>query len=377
MTNDLLSKYMNENMEEFLVKFKEFIELETPSHENKRESDKCADFLENLFSELGFDIERIPQKTCGDHIYGEFGKGNKTALIVGHYDTVFPIGSIKNMPFKIDGDKVLGPGVLDMKGGILMTYFAIKALISLDLLPDSKIGIFFNSDEESGSHCSSNLIIEKAKQYKCALVVEPGLKELGSVKVARHGRGTYEIRAHGVSAHSGSNPHLAVSPLLELAKQLIRIEEWDKSLDDVTFAPTAIIGGIFDTCVVPEEAKFSMDVRYKTKRAVEEIHKKILDLKPIDSRINLEVCGKIDKPLMEADMTLYEKVKEIGRGYGVEIKGVSIGGGSDGNFTADAGIPTLDGLGTTGEFLHNPAEYANISHIPVRTAILAELIKDL
>ncbi len=377
MTKDILLEYMQQHLAEFLQLFQEFVELESPSHENKEAADKCSSFLEKSFGELGFSIERIHQETCGDHIYGEIGEGEKSALLVGHYDTVFPIGTIATMPFKIEYGKAFGPGTLDMKGGIIMAYFAVKALKELGLMPEKKIGIFFNGDEESGSFYSSDLIVEKGRQYGSVLVVEPGVNELDSVKTSRYGRGTYEIIAFGTAAHSGSNAHLAVSPITEIAKQILRIEEWNEEIQGVTFAPTTLKAGIPGTCMVPETAYFTMDVRFQTKELSEKIHEKIKNLTPINPEIRLEVKGKIDKPVMEGDSELFEAMKNIARGYGIDLKGVSIGGGSDGNFTAAAGIPTLDGLGTTGEFLHNSKEYVHIDHIPCRTAMLAELIMTL
>jgi len=368
---------MQQHLGEFLEMFQVFVELESPSHENKAVSDTCSRFLEERFGALGFHIDRISQDACGDHLYGEFGSGEKSALFVGHYDTVYPIGTIKTMPFKIVDGKAYGPGTLDMKGGIIMAYYAIKALIDLDLMPKKKLGIFFNSDEESGSFHSSDLIVEKGRLYRSVLVMEPGINSLHAVKTGRYGRGTYDIIAHGTAAHSGSNSHLAVSPFMELAKQLLYVEQLNKDIDGVTFAPTVINGGIAGTCMVPETAYFTVDVRYKTEGLIKTINEKLINLNALTPGIRLEVKGTIDKPVMVGDPDLYQKMKDVARGYDVELEGITVGGGSDGNFTAAAGIPTLDGLGTTGEFLHNPAEYVHIDHIARRTAMLAEFIQIL
>jgi glutamate carboxypeptidase len=369
--------YLQQHQQDFFNMLQNFVELESPSHENKEAADKCCSFLEKAFTELGFKIQRIPQKSCGDHLYGEIGDGEKSALIVGHYDTVFPIGTLKTMPFKIADEKAYGPGILDMKGGIIMAYFAIKALLNLGIMPSKKIGIFFNGDEESGSFSSSNLIINKASSYQSVFVMEPGVNDLHIVKTSRYGRGTYKIIAHGKAAHSGSNPHLAASPLTEIAQQLLYIEKWNNEIQGATFAPTFIDGGIPDTCMIPETAYFTMDVRYQTKELSETINKEILNLKAITPNIRLEVDGKIDKPVMEGDQNLFQKAAAAGRLYGLELKGIAVGGGSDGNFTAAAGVPTLDGIGTTGEFLHNPGEYIHMDHVPFRTAMFARLLQTL
>ncbi len=377
MSNDNILTYLQQHQDEFLHMLRKFVELESPSHEDKEASDRCSRFLEKAFSGLGFRIERIRQDTCGDHICGEIGTGERSALILGHYDTVYPIGTIKTMPYKVQNRKAYGPGILDMKGGIIMSYFALKALIELDLMPNKKIGVFFNGDEESGSFCSSDLIIEKTKNYHCALVMEPGINDLNAIKIKRYGRGTYDIIAHGKAAHSGSNSHLAVSPLMEIARQLLYIEQWNHDTEGVTFTPTVINGGIAGTCMVPETAYLTMDVRYQTEEKAQKIHEKIMNLKALTPEIHLEVRGEIDKPVMVGDEELFQKAMEIGKQYGLELKGVTVGGGSDGNFTAAAGIPTLDGLGATGEFLHNPEEYIHTDHIPYRTALLAKLLQTL
>ncbi len=377
MINDAILTYLLQQQQEFLEMLREFVELESPSHENKQASDACSRFLERSFSGLGFNFERIHQDTCGDHLYGEIGTGEGSALIVGHYDTVFPIGTIKTMPFRLADGKAYGPGTLDMKGGIVMAYFALKALKDLGMMPEKKIGVFFNSDEESGSFTSSENIVRKARGYANVLVMEPGVNDLNIVKTGRYGRGTYDIIAHGKAAHSGSNSHMAVNPFMELARQLLYIEQWNKEIKGVTFAPTVISGGIAGTCMVPETACFTMDVRYQSEELMKTVHEKILNLQPLTAGVQLEVRGKIDKPIMVGDRELYNKMAAVAKLYGMELKEVTVGGGSDGNFTAAAGIPTLDGLGTTGEFLHNPAEYIHTGHLPYRTAMLAKLIEAL
>ena len=377
MGQDKILPYLQRCQTDFLEMLQEFVELESPSHEDKETSDRCSRFLEKAFGGLGFRIERIHQDICGDHIYGEIGSGQGSALVVGHYDTVFPIGTIKTMPFKTENGMAYGPGVLDMKGGIIMAYFAIKALCDLDLMPDKKIGVFFNGDEESGSFTSSDMIVHKSRGYDCVLVMEPGMNDLNSVKTRRYGRGTYDVIAHGKAAHSGSNSYLAVSPLTELAHQLLYIEKWDRETEGVTLNPTFIKGGVAGTCMIPETAYFTMDVRYQTEELAETIHRQIMALKAITPDVRLEVQGKIDKPVMIASEELCRRAAETGRQYGLELRSFTIGGGSDGNFTAAAGIPTLDGLGTTGEFLHNPKEYIHTGHVPYRTAMVARLLQTL
>lgn len=370
-------EYVENHMDEYIEMLRDLVELESPSHENKEVSDKCCDYLEDKFSRLGFSIERIYQEKCGDHLYGEMGTGEKSAIFVGHYDTVFPIGTIEKMPFFVEEEKAYGPGILDMKGGIVMAYMAVKTLIEKNQKPDKKIGFFFNSDEESGSFFSREWILEKSEGYQAVLVMEPGINDIGSIKVKRYGRGTYTISATGIAAHSGSNPHLAVSPILELSRQLERIQQWDEEMDGVTFAPVYIHGGVEGTCMIPEKAWFTMDVRYQTEDRAKEVHEMIMGLTPIDSQVILEVDGKIDKPVMVGDQKLIEKLTKVAKRFSLNLNEVTVGGGSDGNFTSHEGIPTLDGLGTTGEYLHNSKEYIHLSHVPVRIAMIATFLTTL
>ena len=378
MLEQEMIRQLEEETQEYLANMKRFVELESPSFERKDASDRCCDFLEEKFSGLGFRTRRIPQTECGDHLYGELGSGRKRILIVGHYDTVFPVGTLATMPFHVEGNKAYGPGILDMKGGIMMAYFAIRLLLRRGLMPEGCVGFFFNGDEETGSFHSSDLIIEAARQYENVFVMEPGVDDLHAIKTHRFGRGTYHVIAHGKAAHSGSNSHQAISPLMEIARQLLRVEEWDKELNgSVTLAPTAIEGGEKETCMIPETANFTMDVRYATRELCEKVHGEIMALRAIDPRVRLEVQGRVDKPVMLTEPALFEKAKELAKPCGLELRDISIGGGSDGNFTADAGIPTLDGLGASGALLHNPGEFLNVDHFPQRTALTARLLMEL
>lgn len=378
MAKDQLQNRIEYYLPEFLETLGGLVKAESPSHEAKMKSDLCADILQELFEGIGFRIERIPQESCGDDIYGEFGEGDNIAIIIGHYDTVYPVGSIERMPWKIEGDRAYGPGVLDMKGGIVMAYYGIKALRDMKLMPKGKFGLYLNGNEESGSFYSREHIIQRSKKYKAALIMEPGLKGLGSVKVMRYGRGSYNVTIHGKGAHSGSNPNAALSPFIELANQIYRIKKWNEMEKDATLALTVVKGGIDGTCVIPETASFTMDVRYRTEDAMERINEQILSMNPVDDRYSLTVYGGIDKPIMNGDNVLYEKLEQIAPDYGITLQPVISSGGSDGNFTAgSAKIPTIDGLGMSGEFLHTPDEYINISHIVRRTAIFARLLQAL
>lgn len=374
--------YFKDHQKELLGLLKEFVELESPTYESKEASDKCGLFLQRIFKDLGFRIQVIPQTKCGDHIIAEYGSGEKGVLFVGHYDTVFPLGTLKTMPFRIDEDKAYGPGVLDMKGGILLGYYAVKALKELELLPNKKITFFFNSDEEPGSFTSSGLIVAEAKKNKHALILEPGNfpvleNELGRIKTARYGRGTYRIAVQGKSAHSGGNPEEAISAMTELAHQILKIQSMNDYEKGFTLAPTCMSSGIEGTCMVPGEGWLSMDVRFLNKEIAEEKNRQILNLKPILPGATIEVTGGIDKPPLVADPALIKRAEEIGRELGMNIEGVVGRGGTDGNFTSGAGVSTLCGLGLTGRYIHNAKEFIYTGHIPQRGALVARLLQTL
>ena len=375
--SEKLLNYFEKNLDELLKSLGDVVRLESPSHEDKAASDRCGKYLRDLFQEVGFEITVIPQEENGDHFIAELGDGEKGTLCVGHYDTVFPIGTLKSMPFKIQGNKAFGPGILDMKGGIIMGFYAVKALKELDLLPDHKITFFINSDEESGSFRSSKLIVNEALRNKQVLILEPGLDEIGQLKSSRYGRGTYHITAYGRSAHSGSNSHLAVSPILELSHQLIRIQEMNHNNEGVTLAPTYIHAGIPGTCMVPEAGAISIDVRTPNEDLSKKYDEMLSQLPPVLEGIRLEHSGGIDKPPLKGDMRLFELAEKCGKEVGISVEKAVSRGGSDGNFTSAAGVPTLDGLGMTGLNLHNPGEYINIDHIARRTTMLARMIQAL
>ena len=375
--SDRLVKYFKDHQKEYLDTLKTFVELESPTYESKEASDKCGRFLQDLFKDLGFRVKTIPQTKIGDHIVAEYGTGEKGTLLVGHYDTVYPLGTLKTMPFKIEGDKVCGPGVMDMKGGILLACFGIKALIEFGLMPKTQTTFFINSDEEPGSFLSSDLIVAEAKKHKRAIVLEPALDRLGTVKARRYGRGTYRFTAHGRSSHSGLSPREGISAIMELSQQALRIQSMNDFEKGFTLVPTCFFSGVEGTCTLPGEGWFSMDVRFRTEEMTSQKNKEILAMQAITPGCRLEVTGGIDKPPLEADPDLLNRTVELGKELGMTIEGVTVGSGSDGNMICGAGVPTLDGMGVTGKDPHNPGEYVILSHIPQRGALVARLIQTL
>lgn len=364
----------------FLDLLQRFVALESPSHESKAASDLCGRFYGELLSSLGCAVRTVSRANCGDQVAAEYGEGDGGILLLGHYDTVFPLGTLKEMPWKVEDGKAYGPGVLDMKGGLLQAWFALKVLRDLGLAPARKIGFFINSDEESGSRSSREDIRAAALKSDIVLVPEPGLKELGDVKTSRSGRAVYRITAHGRSAHSGNAPQDGVSAATELALQIPELGTLNDFPNGTTVSVTWMQAGVEDTAMIPGKGSMVLDVRAVAEEAMERVTGAIEGLRPRLEGIRLEIEGGVEKPPYEfnaRNRALFERAEALAAELNMSLKPNHVGGGSDANFTSPAGIPTLDGLGMTGAHLHSPGEYITIEHIPHRIALLALLLRRL
>ena len=376
--SEKLLDYLEDKINEIMRTIECSVKLESPSHQDKKASDKCSMFFQKLLADTGFKVNVIPQTENGNHIIAELGAGRRGTLCIGHYDTVFPIGGLEENPFRVNEGKAYGPGILDMKGGIVMGVFAVRALKELNMLPeDKKIAFFLNGDEESGSFNSSEAILKEAEKYDNVIVLEPGYDEIGSIKRSRYGRGTYKIIAHGKSAHSGSNPDEGINPIREISYQIQKVIELNDKKRGISLVPTWFSGGISGTCMIPKTASVSFDVRTETAEISKEIDCKIKELKPFMNGIRLEIEGGIDKPPLPEYRELIDKASAYASELGIKLKPEKCMGGSDGNFTGGAGIPTIDGMGMSGLYLHTPDEYINVNHIAKRTALVAQLIRNL
>lgn len=378
----LIKKFIEGQKDSFFKHLEKIVRLESPAYGCKEASDRCGKYLQELFGGIGFDITVFPQKECGDHFVAKSENHERKLILIGHYDTVFPMGTIKTMPWKMQDGKAYGPGCLDMKGGLLMGYYAVKALRELNLMPETEIIFFISGDEESGSHTSRNLIIEEAKKCVAALILEPAPEGAGydGVKNARYGRNIYTITVYGKTAHSGNSPHLAESPILELSHLISSIDAMNDHGKGLKLSPTFVQAGAKETAVIPGEALLVVDVRFATEDILRKAREKLLALKPKNPNIILDIREEFQKPPLEyhvKNQELFKKTAILAKELDMDLKGHTAGGGSDGNFTSFSGVPTLDGLGMTGEFLHNRGEYVFTDHIPQRTALLARLIQTL
>jgi glutamate carboxypeptidase len=298
---------------------------------------------------------------------------------VGHYDTVWPSGEAQRRPFRIEDGAAYGPGVYDMKAGLLQAIFALKALQDTGRFPeDKRVVLLINSDEEIGSPTSREFIETAARQSAGAFVLEPPMEPSGALKTARKGSGRYKLTVKGVSAHAGVNPEQGISAIQELAYQIQLMHK----LTDYNIGTTVNVGivqGGIGSNVVPDHAEAEIDVRVATLDEAARIEAEFASLTPSLPGAELIVTGGMMRPPMErtdAIASLYSLARELAMAeFGLALEEMATGGVSDGNFTAAAGTPTLDGLGARGDFAHSPREYVRIDEIPVRTALLARLIE--
>lgn len=379
MKSEIMKHQIEEYMPTILQLLEESVNIDSPSAD-KRQNDLMADWYSREFERLtGGRAVRVPNETYGDRLLCEVGSGDRQILLVGHYDTVWPLGEAARRPFRIEGDRAYGPGVYDMKAGLLQAIFAIKLLQDSGRFPeDKKVVLLINSDEELGSPTSRTFIEEQARKSAAAFVLEPPMEPSGSLKTARKGSGRYKLTVQGVSAHAGVSPEKGVSAVYELACQIQRLH----ALTDFSLGTTVNVGvirGGIGSNVVAEHAEGEIDIRVSTSAEADRIEGELNRLVPVLPGSRLTLTGRMMRPPMERTgrtAELFALAKEIARTeHGIELTETHTGGVSDGNFTAAVGTPTLDGLGARGDYAHSPDEYIRLDEIPFRISLLAELIR--
>jgi glutamate carboxypeptidase len=317
----------------------------------------------------------------GGHLLCEFSlerrkRNGGQILILGHYDTVWPMGTLKSMPWDMRDGRLWGPGVLDMKGGVAMVLMAVKALRELSVRVPVRILLQLNADEETGSHTSRALTEKNALASRSVFVVEPGTGLTGKLKTARKGVGDYRVRVKGRASHAGVDFQAGASAVLELSRQLLKLAEFTDLAKGITVNAGVVSGGTRSN-VVAAEANAHVDIRVAKLRDAALLEKKFHALKPVDQRCSIQVEGGLNRPPMERTkgvVELFRGAQRIGREIGVEVEESATGGGSDGNFTAALGVPTLDGLGAVGEGAHAANESMLVERIADRVALLAGLL---
>jgi len=352
--------------------------LESPSLD-KNPTDRCCEFLANLWSQRGASVEIIPQRHRGNHlraIYSPTAAPAKSQLLVlGHYDTVYPVGTLARMPFRIAGGKAYGPGVFDMKAGIVQALFACEALHLAQIPVAKRIVFLWTSDEEIGSASSCELLESEARRSDAVFVLEPALGPRGLLKTSRKGVGEAKLTVHGRASHAGLAPEKGINAIHELAAQITRIEKWNDLRRGVSINADIIEGGT-RTNVVAERATATFDLRAWRASDMVSLEKRLHSLKPIRRGAKLQLTGGFDRPPLERkhSVALYTRAKSLAKSMGFSIDEAAAGGGSDGNLTAALGIPTLDGLGAVGDGAHATHEHILIRNMPQRAALLAALL---
>ena len=378
---DPLLAYATSQLHAITALLRQFVECESPS------DDPAA---VNRFVELVGDtvapIARVKTHpggkfgrhlVCEMHLPGRRKRGQVLAL--GHSDTVWPIGTLRTMPFRAGEGRLWGPGVLDMKAGIAFFIFAGRSLRELEIPAPSKVLLQLNSDEEVGSDSSRSLTERHARASKAVLVLEPGTGLAGKLKTARKGVGAFTVTVRGKASHAGVDFAAGASAILELARQLEPIAAFTNLPRGITVNPGVIAGGTRSN-VVAAEAHAEVDIRILKLKDAAGLEKKFHSLRPFDRRCSIEITGGLNRPPMERSpgvVKLFRAAQKLARELGVEIEESLTGGGSDGNFTAALGIPTLDGLGAVGEGAHAANESILTNRIADRTALIAKLLAEI
>lgn len=375
-----LLNHFNAIQASILDSIRVLVERETTSGEEAR-LNEIADFVARQLSDLGGQIELTSQPGYGTHLRARFDFGHDLSedqvLVIGHLDTVWPVGTLDRMPFRLTPEGAAhGPGVFDMKSGIAIAVRALNAIRTLGLQTKRPVTLLLTCDEEIGSKTSRSLIEEEARRSAAALVLEPPITG-GVVKTGRKGIGVFGLRAIGRAAHAGLDPRKGVNANVELAHQVLRLAEMNDHERGVTVSVGVMNGGT-TTNVVPAEASAKVDVRFWTPEDGERIVNEIRSLKPVLDEAQLEITGGINRPPMprsEKNIALYEHARDLAAELGFDLKDAVVGGGSDGNFTAALGVPTLDGLGVDGAGAHADHEHIIVSDIPRRAALLTRLMQ--
>jgi glutamate carboxypeptidase len=350
--------------------------LESPSLE-KPAADGCCGFLADQWQLRGGDVQVLKQPQRGNHLRVSWNAaGSKPQLLVlGHYDTVYPTGSLASMPFRIAAGKAYGPGTFDMKAGIVQALFGFAALQELKVPVARNLVFLWTSDEEIGSESSRELIEAEARRSDAVFVLEPSLGPRGLLKTSRKGVGEAELIVHGRASHAGLEPEKGVNAIHELAAQIARIEKWNNYRRGVIVNANLIDGGS-RTNVIAGRAKATLDLRAWTVSDMRALEKRLHSLKPLRRGARLDLHGGFDRPPLERKRSaaLFAQAKSLAKQFGLSLGEGAAGGGSDGSFTAALGVPTLDGLGAVGGGAHSPDEHVVVKAMPQRAALLAALL---
>ncbi len=371
--------YFRSRQSEIVQQLKQLVTLESPT-QDKKAVDACAALVAREFRKVGCKVTTYPQTDTGDLTVAEFAPGrlreaDDEILVLAHLDTVWPVGKIVQMPFYVQGSRIYGPGVLDMKAGVAMLLSALRALHGLNIKPQKRIMVFFNSAEETGSEASTELIRKLARRASLVLCLEPALPG-GALKLERKGQVVVRLDVRGRSAHGGT-PEKGINAIEELAAQIARFKRLRIRETTVNIG---LAGGGDKANVVAERAWAVLDVRFWKAADRDRVLRLLRESPPTLHGARMRVSVESTMPPMEktrASEKLFLRAQEIAGGLGLTLKGGRTGGGSDASFAAGLGVPTLDGLGPDGDGIHAENEHLLLPSLVERTALLTELLKAL
>lgn len=379
-----LHDYLRGRQSEMLSLMRSLVETESPSGDETG-SRAVAELLSESAHSLSCasSVELIDSPNYGVHLRVHAFAGAPEAvsgsiLLLGHTDTVHPRGSLQERPWRVEGNRIYGPGIFDMKANCALALEALRACATMNIAPRRPVTLLLTCDEETGSLTGRKLVEEESRRASSVLVLEPPASA-GRVKTARKGTGMYLLETHGIAAHAGLEPEKGASAILEMARQIERLHAMNKGTDGITVTVGIVQGGTRSN-VVPAEARAEIDVRFSTNDEGQQIENEILNLQPFDKRVRLGISGGINRPPLERTekvIALYEHARGIAAALDFELGEAHVGGASDGNFAAafDAGV--LDGLGIDGDGAHATHEHIVVDDIARRGALIAGLIASL
>ena len=380
--NDALMNYFAAHADAMLDLAGQLVTQETPS-DDKARLDAFAAFLADRFLAVGANVQVYENETRGNHVAARVGHADfpadvQQALVLCHYDTVWPVGSLETHPFRVDDEgKAYGPGIFDMQSSLMLSEYALRAVKDLQLELPRPVTVLMTSDEEVGSGTSRALIEEEARKSAYVLVMESPLPG-GVLKTARKGGGGFTVEITGRAAHAGVEPERGISAVHELAHQILAIQALSDGKTGTTVNVDVVAGGTKSN-VIPARATARVDMRVWTQAEADRVIAAMQNLTPVLPGARVDVTGGVNRPPMERTATapLFARVQEIGAQLDLALEEGGTGGGSDGNFTAALGIPTLDGLGVPGHGAHADHEHIEVDQIPGRAALLTALLMQL
>jgi glutamate carboxypeptidase len=356
-----------------------FVRCESPSS-IKAAVDHFGEIVAREWRRRGASVRILKQARRGNHVRAEVWRGRGRPrgkiLVLGHLDTVYPLGTLARMPFRASGKGAWGPGTFDMKGGLVLALFVIDALRALGIPQHKRFVFLWTSDEEIGSGTSRRVIEREARKSSTVLVLEPAFGREGRLKTSRKGVGSAEIAVTGRAAHTGINPEKGVNAVHELALQIHRVMQLNDPRRGISVQVTVVAGGSVSN-VVPNHARAEVDFRYTHLADAKRVERKLRGLRPILEGARVRVSTGAFRPPLErtaAIRALFRRARSLMHEAGLPLGENSTGGASDGNFTAALGVPTLDGLGAVGDGAHGPREHVIIRALHERAALLAGLL---